>query len=60
MIPVAKLSPNPFKPRKEFSSEELDELLEICDALHVIAGGRLSQRIPVAEATVELIGERMS
>ena len=26
LIPVAKLSPNPFQPRKEFSSEELDEL----------------------------------
>jgi general nucleoside transport system ATP-binding protein len=41
-------------------SEELDELFEICDALHVIAGGRLSGRMPVAEATVELIGEQMS
>lgn len=26
MIPIAKLSPNPFQPRKEFASEELDEL----------------------------------
>ena len=41
-------------------SEELDELFEICDALHVIAGGRLSRRIPIAEATIELIGEQMS
>ncbi len=41
-------------------SEELDELFEICDGLHVIANGRLSERIPVGEATVELIGERMS
>ncbi|MBA3477820.1 MAG: ABC transporter ATP-binding protein, partial [Lautropia sp.] len=41
-------------------SEELEELFEICDALHVIAGGRLSTRIPIAEATVELIGEKMS
>ena len=40
-------------------SEELDELFEICDALHVIAGGRLSARIPIAEATVESIGELM-
>jgi ABC-type uncharacterized transport system ATPase subunit len=41
-------------------SEELDELFEICDALHVIAGGRLSERIPIAQATVELIGEKMT
>jgi simple sugar transport system ATP-binding protein len=41
-------------------SEELDELFEICDGLHVIANGRLSERIPIDEATVELIGERMS
>jgi simple sugar transport system ATP-binding protein len=41
-------------------SEELDELFEICDALHVIAGGRLSERIPIGEATVELIGERLT
>jgi len=41
-------------------SEELDELFEMCDALHVIAGGRLSERIPIGEATVELIGEKMS
>ncbi|MFN0162222.1 MAG: ABC transporter ATP-binding protein [Burkholderiales bacterium] len=37
-------------------SEELEELFEICDVLYVIAGGRLSERIPVAEATVERIG----
>ncbi|MBL8385314.1 MAG: ABC transporter ATP-binding protein [Burkholderiales bacterium] len=40
-------------------SEELDELFEICDALHVIAGGRLSARIPVAQASVERIGALM-
>ena len=40
-------------------SEELDELFEICDALYVIAGGRLSARIPVREATIAMIGELM-
>jgi general nucleoside transport system ATP-binding protein len=40
-------------------SEELDELFEICDALHVIAGGRLSERLPVHGVTVERIGELM-
>ncbi|HEY8877113.1 MAG TPA: ABC transporter ATP-binding protein [Roseateles sp.] len=41
-------------------SEELDELFEICDRLHVIAGGRLSPSVPIAEATREQIGEWMS
>ena len=41
-------------------SEELDELFEICDRLHVIAKGRLSPSLPRAEATVERIGEWMS
>lgn len=41
-------------------SEELDELFEICDRLHVIARGRLSPSLPVAEATVEQIGAWMS
>ena len=41
-------------------SEELDELFEICDALHVIAGGRLSGRIPIGEATVEMIAEKLA
>ena len=41
-------------------SEELDELFEICDRLHVIAKGRLSPSVPRAEATVERIGEWMS
>jgi simple sugar transport system ATP-binding protein len=40
-------------------SEELDELFEICDALYVIAGGRLSDRLPVAGVSVERIGELM-
>ena len=41
-------------------SEELDELFEVSDRLHVIAHGRLSPSVPVAEATVEKIGEWMS
>jgi simple sugar transport system ATP-binding protein len=41
-------------------SEELDELFEISDRLHVIAKGRLSPSVPVAEATIEKIGEWMS
>ncbi len=41
-------------------SEELDELFEICDRLHVIAKGRLSPPLARAEATVERIGEWMS
>jgi len=41
-------------------SEELDELFEISDRLRVMAKGRLSPAIPVAEATVEQIGEWMS
>ncbi|OIP15627.1 MAG: ABC transporter [Comamonadaceae bacterium CG2_30_59_20] len=41
-------------------SEELDELFEISDRLHVMAKGRLSPSLPAAEATVEKIGEWMS
>jgi len=41
-------------------SEELDELFEVCDRMHVIARGRLSPSVPIAEATVEQIGEWMS
>jgi ABC-type uncharacterized transport system ATPase subunit len=41
-------------------SEELDELFEVCDRLHVIARGRLSPSVPMAEATIEKIGEWMS
>ncbi|MBP9906770.1 MAG: ABC transporter ATP-binding protein [Rhodoferax sp.] len=41
-------------------SEELDELFEVCDRLHVIARGRLSPSVPIAQATVEKIGEWMS
>ncbi len=41
-------------------SEELDELFEISDRLVVIAKGRVSPSLPVAEATVERIGTWMS
>jgi simple sugar transport system ATP-binding protein len=41
-------------------SEELDELFDICDRLHVIAHGQLSPSLPAAQATVEKIGEWMS
>ena len=41
-------------------SEELDELFEVCDRLHVIAKGRLSPSLPRAEATVTLEGQWMS
>ena len=41
-------------------SEELDELFEVSDRLHVIANGRLSPSTNVADATIEKIGEWMS
>ncbi|MBC7728379.1 MAG: ATP-binding cassette domain-containing protein, partial [Microbacteriaceae bacterium] len=41
-------------------SEELDELFEISDRLLVIAQGRLSPSVPVAQATVVMVGEWMS
>ena len=41
-------------------SEELDELFELSDRLHVIAQGRLSPSLPIAHATVAKIGEWMS
>ena len=41
-------------------SEELDELFEVCDRLHVIAHGKLSPSIATADATVEQLGEWMS
>ncbi|WP_457323334.1 ATP-binding cassette domain-containing protein, partial [Roseateles sp. P5_E11] len=41
-------------------SEELDELFEICDRLHVIADGRLSPSVPTPQATREQVGEWMS
>jgi simple sugar transport system ATP-binding protein len=41
-------------------SEELDELFEICDRLHVMAQGHLSPAIAKQAATVELVGAWMS
>ena len=41
-------------------SEELDELFELSDRLHVIAKGRLSPSVPIADASIERIGEWMS
>jgi simple sugar transport system ATP-binding protein len=41
-------------------SEELEELFEISDRLHVMAKGRLSPSLPRAEATMALMGEWMS
>ncbi|TWO72414.1 ABC transporter ATP-binding protein [Caenimonas sedimenti] len=41
-------------------SEELEELFEVCDRLHVVAKGRLSPSVDRAKATVPQIGEWMS
>jgi simple sugar transport system ATP-binding protein len=41
-------------------SEELEELFEITDRLHVIAKGKLSPSLPTSQATVEQVGEWMS
>lgn len=41
-------------------SEDLDELFEICDALVVIAGGRLSPRLKTEDMRADRIGEWMS
>lgn len=41
-------------------SEELEELFELSDRLHVMAKGRLSPSIDSAQASVQLIGEWMS
>jgi len=41
-------------------SEELDELMEICDRLAVIAQGRLSAPKSVHETTAEEIGMLMA
>lgn len=41
-------------------SEELEELFEVSDRLHVIAKGQLSPSVPVAEASIERIGVWMS
>jgi general nucleoside transport system ATP-binding protein len=41
-------------------SEELDELFEMCDRLHVLAKGRLSPSLDRAQASVVKVGEWMS
>jgi simple sugar transport system ATP-binding protein len=41
-------------------SEELDELLEICDRIAVMASGRLSAARPAWESDAETIGQMMS
>ena len=41
-------------------SEELDELFDMSDRLHVMAKGKLSPSLNRADATVERIGEWMS
>jgi ABC-type uncharacterized transport system ATPase subunit len=41
-------------------SEELDELFEICDRLHVMAKGHLSPSVDRVDATVAQMGEWMS
>ena len=41
-------------------SEDLEELFEISTALMVMARGRLSPRIAIADATISQIGEWMS
>jgi simple sugar transport system ATP-binding protein len=41
-------------------SEELDELFEVCDRMHVIARGKLSPSVAIADATIEKIGAWMS
>ncbi|GAB4215748.1 MAG: ABC transporter ATP-binding protein [Rhodoferax sp.] len=41
-------------------SEELDELFEVCDRLHVMARGRMSPSVAVTQARIETLGEWMS
>jgi simple sugar transport system ATP-binding protein len=41
-------------------SEELDELFELCDRMHVMAQGRMSPSLSRAQATVAKIGSWMS
>ncbi len=40
-------------------SEEIEELFEICDILHVLHQGRLSPPLPASEVTVEEVGAWM-
>lgn len=37
-------------------SEELEELFQICDRLHVLHKGHLSPSLPTAQTTVEEVG----
>ncbi|MFC6486866.1 ABC transporter ATP-binding protein [Nitratireductor sp. GCM10026969] len=37
-------------------SQDLDELFEICDTIAVMHGGRLSEAMPISEASYETIG----
>ncbi|MDQ2066995.1 ABC transporter ATP-binding protein [Xinfangfangia sp. CPCC 101601] len=41
-------------------SEELEELIEICDRIHVLSEGKLSPSIPRAESTKALLGSYMT
>jgi len=41
-------------------SEELEELFEMCDAIAVLAGGRLSPVVPTAQTNMEKIGMQMA
>ena len=41
-------------------SEELDELIEICDRIHVLSDGRLSEAVPREEATKDRLGALMT
>ena len=41
-------------------SEELEELIEICDRIHVLSEGRLSPSIPRGEATKSRLGSYMT
>ena len=41
-------------------SEDLDELMELCDRIHVISDGKLVYESEVADANLTLIGQRMA
>ena len=41
-------------------SEDLDELLGLCDRIHVISDGKLVYKSNIAEADLSLIGQRMA
>ena len=40
-------------------SEEIEELFEICDTLHVLYKGRLSPALPVKSTTLNEVGAYM-